>query len=133
MPVGMFAGFAGKAAVFRSIFEVSIPEHAEVFARHIDRADCLDAVLDIADALAGDFLEPIAPGLMVEPAAADRTRPRTRRGGRRGRAPQRGGAEHAARARHRIEVEDLDEKLFVLGVDVRDREGEQRIRIGGQS
>ncbi|WP_433192602.1 YqeB family protein [Nocardia sp. CA-107356] len=32
-----------------------------------------------------------------------------------------------------LEVEDLDDKLLALGVDVRDRKGEQQIRIGGQS
>ncbi|MFX0576529.1 hypothetical protein [Nocardia nepalensis] len=31
-----------------------------------------------------------------------------------------------------LEVEGLDEKLLTLGVDLRDREGDQQIRIGGQ-
>jgi hypothetical protein len=31
-----------------------------------------------------------------------------------------------------LEVEDLYEKLLALGVDVRDRKGEQQIRLGGQ-
>ncbi|WP_067839157.1 TetR/AcrR family transcriptional regulator [Nocardia lijiangensis] len=62
----VFYYFADKAAVFRSIFELSIPEHTELIARHIDRTDCLDAILDIVDALAGESLDPVAPGLMVE-------------------------------------------------------------------
>lgn len=62
----VFYYFKDKAAVFRSIFELSIPEHAELFARHIDRTDCLAAILDIVDALAGEALDPSAPGLMFE-------------------------------------------------------------------
>ncbi|MFB8275013.1 TetR/AcrR family transcriptional regulator [Nocardia colli] len=62
----VFYYFKDKAAVFRSIFELSIPEHTELFARHIDRTDCLAAILDIVDALAGEALDPSAPGLMFE-------------------------------------------------------------------
>ncbi|MEV6137532.1 TetR/AcrR family transcriptional regulator [Nocardia sp. NPDC051990] len=62
----MFYYFQDKAAVFRSIFELSIPEHTELISRHIDRTDCLDAILDIVDALAGEVLDPVAPGLTVE-------------------------------------------------------------------
>ncbi|MEU0870250.1 TetR/AcrR family transcriptional regulator [Nocardia brasiliensis] len=62
----VFYYFKDKAAVFRSIFEASIPEHAEVIARHIDRTDCVAAVLDIVEALAAEALDPVAPGLMVE-------------------------------------------------------------------
>ncbi|MFC9438073.1 TetR/AcrR family transcriptional regulator [Nocardia sp. NPDC057030] len=62
----VFYYFKDKAAVFRSIFELSIPEHTELFARHVDRTDCLAAILDIVDALAGEALDPSAPGLMFE-------------------------------------------------------------------
>lgn len=62
----VFYYFPDKAAVFRSIFELSIPEHTELVSRHIDRSDSLDAILDIVDALAGEVLDPVAPGLMVE-------------------------------------------------------------------
>lgn len=62
----VFYYFKDKAAVFRSIFELSIPEHAELFTRHVDRTDCLAAILDIVDALAGEALDPSAPGLMFE-------------------------------------------------------------------
>ncbi|WP_433192603.1 TetR/AcrR family transcriptional regulator [Nocardia sp. CA-107356] len=62
----VFYYFQDKAAVFRSIFELSIPEHTELISRHIDRTDCLAAILDIVDALAGEVLDPAAPGLMVE-------------------------------------------------------------------
>lgn len=62
----VFYYFADKAAVFRGIFELSIPEHSALFARHIDRTDCLAAILDIVDELAAEALDPLAPGLMVE-------------------------------------------------------------------
>ncbi|QBS39955.1 TetR/AcrR family transcriptional regulator [Nocardia sp. CS682] len=62
----VFYYFKDKAAVFRSIFELSIPLHTAVIARHIDRTDCLAAILDIVDALAAEALDPAAPGLMVE-------------------------------------------------------------------
>lgn len=62
----VFYYFKDKAAVFRSIFELSIPLHAEVIARHIDRTDCLEAIVGIVDELAGEALDPAAPGLMVE-------------------------------------------------------------------
>ncbi|WP_405165350.1 TetR/AcrR family transcriptional regulator [Nocardia sp. NBC_01499] len=62
----VFYYFKDKAAVFRSIFELSIPEHTEVIARHIDRTDCLDAILDIVEVLAGEARDPAAPGLMFE-------------------------------------------------------------------
>ncbi|MFF3223582.1 TetR/AcrR family transcriptional regulator [Nocardia suismassiliense] len=62
----VFYYFKDKAAVFRSIFELSIPQHTAVIARHIDRTDCLAAILDIVEALAAEALDPAAPGLMVE-------------------------------------------------------------------
>lgn len=62
----VFYYFKDKAAVFRSIFEQSIPEHTALIARHLDRTDCLDAILDIVDGLAGEVLDPSAPGLMFE-------------------------------------------------------------------
>ncbi|WP_280468071.1 TetR/AcrR family transcriptional regulator [Nocardia cyriacigeorgica] len=62
----VFYYFQDKAAVFRSIFELSIPEHAELVRRHIDRTDCLGAILDIAEALVADALDADAPGLMFE-------------------------------------------------------------------
>ncbi|RJO68330.1 TetR/AcrR family transcriptional regulator [Nocardia panacis] len=62
----VFYYFADKAAVFRAIFESSIPEHAEMLARHRDREDCAAAIVDIAETLAAEVLDPSAPGLMVE-------------------------------------------------------------------
>ncbi|QNG19545.1 TetR/AcrR family transcriptional regulator [Rhodococcus triatomae] len=62
----VFYYFPDKAAVFRSIFEQSIPEHTALVSGHIDRTDCLDAVLDLVETLAGESLDPVAPGLMVE-------------------------------------------------------------------
>jgi AcrR family transcriptional regulator len=58
----VFYYFADKAAIFRSIFELSIPEHTELFSRHIDRTDCLGAILDIVSALAAEALEPGGAG-----------------------------------------------------------------------
>ncbi|MBF6133105.1 TetR/AcrR family transcriptional regulator [Nocardia otitidiscaviarum] len=62
----VFYYFRDKAAVFRSIFEQSLPEHAELYGRHLDRADCFAAILDVVDGLAAEALDPVAPGLMVE-------------------------------------------------------------------
>ncbi|MFE3443213.1 TetR/AcrR family transcriptional regulator [Nocardia sp. NPDC059180] len=62
----VFYYFQDKAAVFRSIFELSIPEHAALVAEHIDRTDCLGAILDIAEALAAESLDVAAPGFMFE-------------------------------------------------------------------
>ncbi|WP_280262567.1 TetR/AcrR family transcriptional regulator [Nocardia wallacei] len=65
-PGSVFYYFPDKAAVFRSIFEQSIPEHSELIARHLDRTDCLAAILDIVDGLAAEATDPAAPGLLVE-------------------------------------------------------------------
>ncbi|QIS13422.1 TetR/AcrR family transcriptional regulator [Nocardia arthritidis] len=62
----VFYYFQDKAAVFRAIFESSIPEHAQLISRHIDRIDCVAAILDLVEELAAEALDPAAPGLMVE-------------------------------------------------------------------
>ncbi|GAB2686547.1 TetR/AcrR family transcriptional regulator [Nocardia thraciensis] len=65
-PGSVFYYFPDKAAVFRSIFEESVPEHAELIGRHIERTDCPAAILDIVDGLAAEATDPAAPGLLVE-------------------------------------------------------------------
>ncbi|MBF6331659.1 TetR/AcrR family transcriptional regulator [Nocardia transvalensis] len=62
----VFYYYRDKAALFRAIFEQSIPEHTELMARHVDRIDCLAAILDIVEAMAADALDPGASGLLVE-------------------------------------------------------------------
>ncbi|MEG8180806.1 TetR/AcrR family transcriptional regulator [Nocardia terpenica] len=62
----VFYYFQDKAAVFRAIFESSLPAHTELISSHIDRNDCAAAVLDIVGGLAAEVMDPAAPGLMIE-------------------------------------------------------------------
>lgn len=65
-PGSVFYHFGDKRAVFRAIFERDLPRTRELVEARLADADPIAALLAMAEQLAGEAQDPLAPGLLTE-------------------------------------------------------------------